>query len=239
MAIFVLVHGAWHGGWCWADAEAELSALGHETHAVTLTGLGERSHLASVDIDADLHVQDVVNTIRWRDLHNVVLVGHSYGGMVITGVAGQIPERLSALIYLDAMVPEASGVSLFAQANPERMARFQQQIDQGATALDPDLFDAWTDDPETKTWLKSMCTPHPVGCFQRGVTLTGREVEVGRKHFIIAQRNKPSAFWAEYDKVRHRPDWTSSKIDTLHNAMVEAPRELARQFDEIARERTT
>ena len=235
MATLVLVHGAWHGGWCWSETERELRALGHDTHAVTLTGLGERSHLASADNDADLHVQDVVNTLKWRELSDVILVGHSYGGMVITGVAGQEPERLQALIYLDAMVPEESGVSLFARANPERMARFQAQIDDGATALAPDLFDAWTSDPVKKDWLKTMCTPHPVGCFRNGVTLTGRERDVRRKHFIIAARNKPSAFWGEYEKVKPRPDWTTSTIDTMHDAMVEAPAELARQLDEIAK----
>ena len=235
MATFVLVHGAWHGGWCWEDTERELRALGHETHAVTLTGLGERNHLATPDVDADLHVQDVVNTLKWRALSDVILVGHSYGGMVITGVAGQVPERLAALVYLDAMVPEESGVSLFAKAAPERMAAFQAEIDKGETTLAPDLFDAWTSDPVKKEWLKSMCTRHPIGCFQKGVTLTGREKEITRKHYIIAARNKPSAFWPEYEKVKARPDWNTAKIDTLHDVMVEAPAELARRLDEIAR----
>lgn len=233
MATFVLVHGAWHGGWCWAETEKELRALGHDTHALTLTGLGERSHLASREVDADLHVQDVVNSLQWRELNEVVLVGHSYGGVVITGVAGQVPERLSALVYLDAMVPEQSGVSLFAQAAPERMARFQAEIDAGATTLAPDLFDAWTSDPVKKEWLKSMCTRHPIGCFQKGVTLTGREAEVARKHYIIASRNRPSAFWPEYEKVRNRPNWTTAEIPTMHDAMVEAPAELAVMLDAI------
>jgi len=235
MATFVLVHGAWHGGWCWAETENHLQAQGHTTLALTLTGLGERSHLMHDEIDADLHVQDVVNSLVWRDLTDVFLVGHSYGGLVITGVAVHVPERLQALIYLDAFVPEESGVSVFAQANPERMAAFQAQIDKGAKSLQPDLFDSWTDDPVKKDWLKSMCTPHPVGCFQRGVTLTGREAEVRRRHYIIAERNKPSAFWAEFEKVKSRPDWTTSTINTLHDVMVEAPEELASQLDGLAR----
>jgi pimeloyl-ACP methyl ester carboxylesterase len=235
MTTFVLVHGAWHGGWCWAECETFLRELGHQTHALTLTGLGERSHLARVDIDADLHVKDVINTFHWRELTDVILVGHSYGGMVITGVAGHIPERIRALVYLDAMVPEKSGVSLFAQANPQRMASFQAKIEQGATALEPDLFDAWTNDPVKKDWLKKMTTPHPIGCFQKGVTLTGRESEVSQKHYIIATRNKPSAFWEQYNKVKTRPGWTTSTIDTKHDAMVEAPEVLAKQLDAIAK----
>ncbi|CAN5308054.1 alpha/beta hydrolase [soil metagenome] len=103
---FVLVHGAWGGGYAFKDVENRLRADGHEVHRVTLTGQGERAHLYSPDITLSTHVQDVVNTILYEDLHNVVLVGHSYGGMVITGVADQVPDRISRLIYVDALLPE-------------------------------------------------------------------------------------------------------------------------------------
>ena len=231
MTTFLLVHGAWHGGWCWAETEKALREMGHETHAPTLTGLGERSHLAHEGIDADLHVQDILNVIRWRELSDIVLVGHSYGGVVITGVAGQVPDKVRSLIYLDAFVPEQSGVSVFANANPARMAQFEAQIAQGGFTVKPDMFDAWTDDPDKKDWLKQMCTPHPFGCFRGGVTLTGRENSIARKLFIIAARNTPSAFWAEYDRVKDQPGWDTTRIDTMHDAMVERPRELAAVFD--------
>ena len=110
MATFVLVHGAWHGGWCWAPLERSLRGCGHDVTSPTLTGLGERSHLASPDIVPDTHVLDIVNHIKWKDLEDVILVGHSYGGVIITGVAGRLPERIRALVYLDAIVPEKSGV---------------------------------------------------------------------------------------------------------------------------------
>lgn len=223
MSTFVFVHGAWHGGWCWADLEKILRSQGHETHAVTLTGLGERSHLAHPEIDADLHVQDVCNLIKWRELDDIILVGHSYGGMIITGVAGQLPERIKAMVYLDAMVPMESGLSLFSKANPERMAAFEKELEGGGFTLKPDLFDAWTDDPVKKEWLKTMCTPHPIGCFRKGVTLTGREHEISRKLYILAERNKPSAFWAERDKVLSIPGWETTTLQTKHNAMVEDP----------------
>ena len=234
MATFLLVHGAWHGGWCWAKLMRELRASGHEAHAPTLTGLGDRSHLLEPGITADTHVADIVNYIRWWELKNVVLVGHSYGGMVITGVAGQVPEALSSLVYLDAFVPEESGVSLFAKSNPERMAQFQRQIDAGAIALDPDNFDAWSDDESVKDWLRRQCTPHPVGCFQEGVSLTGRENEVVRRYFILCARNEPSPFWPEYEKVKDRENWRSDKIATKHNAMVEAPAQLAELLTDFA-----
>jgi pimeloyl-ACP methyl ester carboxylesterase len=103
---YVIVHGAWGGGWDWRPVDDLLTADGHKVYRATLTGQGERSHLASTNIDLDTHIQDVVNVILWENLHDVVLVGHSYGGMVITGVADRVPDRIKHLIYLDALVPE-------------------------------------------------------------------------------------------------------------------------------------
>lgn len=234
MANFVLVHGAWHGGWCWADTEAHLRAAGHLSYAPTLTGVGERSHLLNADITPDTHVADIANFIRWREMSDVILVGHSYGGMVISGAAGQVPEQIKALVYLDAFVPEQSDVSLFANANPARMAGFQKQIDAGAIALKPDLFDAWTDDPIKKDWLIAQCTPHPVECFTKGVTLTGREAEIADKHYILCARNTPSAFEPEYAKLDGRDGWHRHTIETKHDAMVDAPQQLALLLSDIA-----
>src|SRR5262245_44258791 len=106
MATFVLVHGAWHGGWCWRKLRTMLRAAGHEVYTPTLTGLGERSHLGNAAVGLATHVRDVANVLFYEDLSSVVLVGHSYGGMVIGGVAHQAPERLAHLVYLDAFVPE-------------------------------------------------------------------------------------------------------------------------------------
>lgn len=239
MTIFVLVHGAWHGGWCWAETETRLRALGHDTHAPTLTGLGERSHLAHAEVDADLHVQDIVNVIRWRELHDVVLVGHSYGGMIITGVAGQVPAQIAGLVYLDAFVPEQSGKSIFSGANPERMAKFDAQVANGGFTVKPDLFEAWTDDPEKQAWLKALCTPHPIECFRRGVTLTGLQNTINRRMYIVAARNRPSAFWAEYERIKALGGWITSEIDAKHDAMVERPSELAQMLHDFAQTKAT
>jgi pimeloyl-ACP methyl ester carboxylesterase len=108
---YVFVHGAWGGGWDWRQVDSLLTGLGHDVTRVTLTGLGERVHLASPEVGLETHIADVVNAIEWERLRNVVLVGHSYGGMVITGVADRIPERIARLVYVDAMVP-ASGESV-------------------------------------------------------------------------------------------------------------------------------
>src|SRR5688572_1955574 len=106
MATYVLIHGAWHGGWCWKLVAPALRRAGHEVYAPSLTGLGERRHLASRAIDLEAHVRDVVELLEMEDLSGVVLLGHSYGGMVVTGAADRVPERISQLVYLDAFVPE-------------------------------------------------------------------------------------------------------------------------------------
>lgn len=105
MAIYVLVHGAWHGGWCWRKVVPLLRTAGHDVYAPTLTGLGERAHLASPEVTLDTRIQDIVNVLYYEDLHDVILVGHAFAGMVITGVADRVPERLAHLVYLDAWVP--------------------------------------------------------------------------------------------------------------------------------------
>src|SRR5690606_11511219 len=109
---FVLVHGAWHGGWCWSRVAERLRDSGHIVYTPTLTGLGERSHLLSHEITLQTFVNDVVNVLVWEDLNEVILVGHSFAGLVITGVADVVPERLNRLVYLDAFILE-SGVSTF------------------------------------------------------------------------------------------------------------------------------
>jgi pimeloyl-ACP methyl ester carboxylesterase len=106
IATFVLVHGAWHGGWCWKKLTPLLRAAGHEVYTPTLTGLGERSHLINPQINLDTHIQDITNVLEYEDLQNVILVGHSYGGMVISGVADRVGSRLTQLVYLDAFLPE-------------------------------------------------------------------------------------------------------------------------------------
>jgi pimeloyl-ACP methyl ester carboxylesterase len=123
---YVLVHGAWGGGWDWKHMDDLLTADGNKVYRATLTGQGERSHLASTNIDLDTHIQDVVNIILWEDLHDVVLVGHSYGGMVITGVADRVPDRIKHLIYLNALAPE-NGES----ADSIQFDRFRQPVKDG------------------------------------------------------------------------------------------------------------
>ena len=129
----VLVHGAWGGGWDWRPVDRMLTARGDDVYRVTLTGLGERVHLVGPDVDLSTHIADVVNTILFEDLHDVVLVGHSYGGMVITGVADSIPHRLQALVYVDAMVPESGeSVAVLSGISPQGEVNVPGWVDPAA-----------------------------------------------------------------------------------------------------------
>lgn len=121
MATFVLVHGAWHGSWCWKRVRRLLQSRGHEVFTPTLTGLADRSHLASREVNLETHILDVVNLIRWEELTDIVLCGHSYAGTVITGVADRLPDRIRALVYLDAFVVE----------NGESLAQYVSTVEDG------------------------------------------------------------------------------------------------------------
>jgi pimeloyl-ACP methyl ester carboxylesterase len=134
MANFVLVHGAWHGGWCWRFVRERLKE--HQVFTPSLTGLGERRHLAGPDIDLETHITDVVSLLEMEDLHDVMLVGHSYGGMVVTGAADRVPQRIKRLVYLDAFVPE-NGKCLLDYVVPERAARMREEGEKVGSVTPP------------------------------------------------------------------------------------------------------
>jgi len=224
MSCFVLIHGGWHGGWCWRDMTTILRSEGHTVYAPTLTGLAERRHLIDAVEGPDTHVEDIVQLLLWEDLRDVILVGHSYGGTIITGVAGRCPERIARLVYLDAFVPTQSGISAAAM-HPERAAEVAKMTrPDGHT--DPSAFERWVS-PERIDWIKTMTTPQPGTCFDKGVTLTGREAEVPERQYILCTSNGKSPFSQFWEQYRDDPRWACHQIDSLHDAMIEHPRALA------------
>jgi len=158
----VFVHGAWGGGWDYRNLEQMLEDKGHHVQRITLTGLGERSHLMSGDINLDTHIMDVVNTLTTDDLEDVILVGHSYGGMVITGVADRVPERIRHLVYIDAMLPR-DGESVFSLLFKGEKERFMELVNTrgGGISLPP----FWPG------WEQTKDVPHPIGTFQQPISL--------------------------------------------------------------------
>lgn len=232
-ATFVLVHGAWHGGWCWRDVRAQLEASGHAVHTPTLTGLGEREHLMHPDIALSTHIMDVVNVIRFEDLTDIVLVGHSYGGMVITGVADQLRERIEHVIYLDAAVPQ-DGQSMLTQG-PERPAEAMAEAETQLRALAPDgiammplapaVFGVPPENASATEWLAAKLTPHPLRTWFDPIRLqNGGATGLSRTYVhCVGPVLEPSSFPYHAARAQADPDWSYVELETGHDAMVTAP----------------
>lgn len=217
MATFVLVHGAWHGSWCWKRVRKSLQQQGHEVFTPTLTGVGERCHLLSERVDLQTHTLDVLNLIRWEELDDLVLCGHSYGGMVVSGVADSIPERIRSLVYLDAFVPQ-HGESLehFAPTSQDRL------ID-GWKCL-PITAEIFGVNPADRAWVDRQCTVQSVACFQQPVHLTGGSTRIKQVAYVYASgwAGYQSPFYPFYARARSR-GWKTREIECGHDAMIDRP----------------
>lgn len=227
---FLLVHGAWHGGWCWRDVASFLRSSGHRVFTPTLTGLGERAHLRSPAVDLEIHIADIVNTIEVEELSRVTLVGHSYGGMVVTGVADRMPCTIERLIYLDAVVPE-HGHSMFDfQPAGERERAKAVAID-GWLMAPPSVEVLGLDpgDQRTGGWVTRRLTPHPIATWEQPLRLSQREMPP--RHFIHC--TSPNLF-GMFDRFAthalQASNWKFSRLATGHDAMVSAPRNLVREL---------
>ncbi|MFI9389074.1 alpha/beta fold hydrolase [Kutzneria sp. NPDC052558] len=194
MTTYVLVHGSTLGGWSFAALREELERRGHRVLAPSLTGLADRAHLAGPDTGLVLHIEDITRLLHWEDLHDVVLVGSSYGGMVITGVAGEVPERVRHLVYLDAFRPQP-GQSCFDQL-PDLPARLGDPMPEQPWAWPPfaDYGPFGVTDPEQVAWLEAQSTPMP--------TLTHREPLPEPKHPVSTPATYvQGAAWRSFDEV--------------------------------------
>jgi pimeloyl-ACP methyl ester carboxylesterase len=220
MTNYVLVHGSWHGAWCWRRLEPLLQAAGHRTYAVTLTGLGERKHLIGPSVDLTTHVDDVVNAMQMEDLRDISLVGHSYAGLVISGVAGRETGRLRKLVYLDALVPE-HGQSFFDLNSPG----FRDRVEAQAAALDgvrvptlsPEIMGVT--DPADVAWMNERLTDFPIGAYREKVHMPSRPPSA----YIHCTR-----FGFTETAARCRAmGWPVLPIDASHDVMVTHPHELA------------
>jgi pimeloyl-ACP methyl ester carboxylesterase len=237
MRTYVLVHGGGHGGWCYKKLVPFLRTAGHEVYAPTLTGLGERKHLLRREIDLDLHVTDIVNLLEYEDLTDVVLLGHSYGGMVITGVADRAGARIGHLVYLDAAHPK-SGESL-ADVSPAMMSMAHDElrvVDGVELVLFPDskaIPHLGVTQIEDFAWMKSKITPHPWKCFTQKLRLRD-EAAVRR----IARTNiNCTASLAMSTPERRSGQLDGDRnfeIDTGHDLMITEPKAVADILLQIA-----
>lgn len=225
--VFVLVHGGWHGGWCYQRTARILRARGFEVYAPTLSGLSDRAGVLSRGIGLSTHCDEIAAMIEWEDLHNVVLCGHSYGGMVISGAAGHVVGRLRAISYIDAIVPE-NGMEMLDCLPPDRRVRFHEwSRDRGFGWLVPptpaSMFNVNQGDAE---WVDRLCTPHPLRCFEEAVRMS-EAIEAVPKQYIIATDFPNSSFPATGACLRQKSGWNVSEVHTGHDVMVDDPTALA------------
>lgn len=223
----VFVHGAWHGGWCWQRITSGLSARGCRIFTPTLTGLGERAHLASPQVSLDTHIQDIVNVIKSEELSDVILVGHSYGGMVITGVADTLPDSMKKLIYLDAFVPHNGNAMIDLLPLQKKDAFVTQGEATGyLNPLPPSVFGiSNTDDMR---WVTRRMVPQPYATFSQPIRLSNASDQSLTRSYIYCA-NPPSGSFTQFaERFKKDPTWNYDELDTGHDCMITSPAELVR-----------
>jgi pimeloyl-ACP methyl ester carboxylesterase len=224
MTTFVLVHGAWHGGWCWRHVADMLRAQGHQVFTPTMTGVGERSHLLHPNIDLDTQIADIVNLMKWEGLEDVVLCGHSYGGFVISGVAEIMQSALSSIVYLDAFFPD-DGQSVADLADPEQAQIYTELVSAGMPIV-PVPAAVFNVNEKDRAWVDSRCTAHPSRCFTQKIALTGARDRIARRTYILAT-DWVGFFAPFHERLKSTPGWQLHEMPCGHDAMIDMPKRLA------------
>ena len=229
MSTFVCCHGAWGGGWGWTRVAKLLREAGHEVFTPTCTGQGERSHLLGPDIDLDTHIMDVRNLIKFERLEDFILVGHSYGGMVVTGVADKEWRKIRQLIYLDAFLPRA-GQCLNDLTPPERAKAVLEiarthgdgyKVPRPEGSISPDVPEA------DRQWILSLTGPQPLKTLTQPVSGDNNHLRIKDKVYVVCTANKTSPFHGFAAWTRAQPGWTTLELATHHHLLQSMPRETA------------
>ena len=221
---FVLVHGAWHGGWCWRRVADRLERQGHKVFTPTLTGLGERSHLLSTSINLDTHITDVVNVFKWEDIRDACLVVHSYGGWPGSGALEQIGDRVSSIVWLDAFKPENGErafdtASSFARDGIEAAVATRRARAAGAGRA------GVRRQRSDRAWVTSKLTPQPTGVYLPTIKLTGAREKMAKKTYIRAPKYPQPGFDKAYADCKADKTWQTFETTTAgHDVMVDEPR---------------
>ncbi len=242
MATYILVHGAWHGGWCYRETAAALRGQGHQVFTPTLSGVGERFHQSRESITLETHVRDLAGVVEAEELDDIILVGHSYGGMVITCLADRMPERIRSLVYLDAFVPE-QGQSLIHLLDialaPEVAAQFKLGF-RGTAAegncglMQPIPAEIFNIAERNRAWVNRRCRPQALATFEMPALLSGGVDRVGQRLYILADGWDPSPFRHFAAKFEGAPGWKVTRMPVSHDVMVDMPTELAELLEDLA-----
>ncbi len=227
MSTFVLVHGAWQGGWCWKRVVSLLRQSGHDVFTPTLTGLGERAHLLSDKIDLDTHIQDILGVIQFEDLSDIVLCGHSYGGMIVTAVADQVPEKVRSLVYLDALIP-ADGQNALSVLPADAASGLRDSARGYRVAPGP--AEAFAVNAQDQAWVDRLNVDHPLKSFEQPVRLQDKWKKVGRKTYIYATGWTPGIGQPFFERIQQETGWQAVSMDCGHYVMVDMPNELTQSL---------
>lgn len=231
---FVLVHGAWHGAWCYRRVASLLRAQGHEVYTPTLTGLGERSHLLGGGVNLSTHVADVVNLLRWQELTDVVLCGHSYGGMVITGAVGKAPGRVRSAVYLDAFLPGEGQSLLDLVPEAHRGQHLAAAASNGGLYVPPIPAEVFAVNARDRAWVDAQCTLQPYATFLEAVAGRQAVEQLERRVYVYADGWGPSPFTQFYEEAKSNPAWITRTAPCGHDVMVDMPELLAEVLLEYA-----
>src|SRR5947209_5227122 len=231
MATFLVAHGAWSAGWAWKKIRPLMRAAGHDFWTPTYTGLGERAHLANPDVDLDTHTHDILAVLEVEDLNGVYLIGHSYGGMVATGVADRARARIKHLIYLDAFAP-TTGQSVFDLQQPEALARMRGGAANGdgwripTGPMPPDTA------PADIEWATPRRKPQPIKTFEGKLKLSAEPS--APRTYIYCKRARPEDNFRQFFERGKREGWRTYEIDASHNPHITAPDVLMTILGKIA-----
>lgn len=222
--VYVLVHGAWHGGWCWSRVADILLHAGHRVCAPTLTGLGEHSNLLSPTIGLETFIDDVCNVLRWRHLHNVILVGHSFGGLVAAGVADRMADRIAHLVFLDPFLLPP-GKSAFDTLSADVVEKLEASVTQQGGLPPPRPTSFGLENEDDITFVADRLTAHPVGTYRDALSLQ-HPLGNGLPVTWLRCTRPPFAPVAQAHEWAHAlfgSQWVWKDLDACHDAMVSAP----------------
>jgi len=234
-ATFLVCHGAWSAGWAWKKMHPLMAEAGHRLVTPTYTGLGERAHLANPSIDLETHIQDILNVIKYEDLRDIVLVGHSYGGMVATGVADRARDRVTQLTYIDAFVPD-DGQSLL-DLNETARPRMQELTKSGDGWRVPPNPTPPDTPPADVAWLSERRVHMPIKCFETKLKLEGGELTLPRCYIYATRITPADTFRPFAERAKSEAGWRYHELDASHSPNVTAPEALMALLEKIVAER--
>lgn len=222
---FVLVHGAWHGAWCWRRVADLLQTRGHQVFAPTLTGLADRSHLLGAGINLDTHIADIVNLVKWEGLDGIVLVAHSYAGFPVSGAIERIFDQVASVVFLDAFIPENGQKSLDLASEFARKST-REAIARGGIANPAPKAAQFAVNERDRAWVDAKLTPQPIGVALQPIRLTGARERIAKKTYIRAAQYPQPAFDGYYAAKKADPSWRTCEVPCGHDVMIDMPERL-------------